>query len=396
MSNLGFTPEEIRILRESTPGTQNVVHFNNAGAALMPGIVGGKVIEYIQHEMKYGGYETAAIYADEFEKVYALLAKYLGCTNYEIAITENATSAWNQAFLSIPFESGDHILTSASEYASNYIPFLQLQRRTGVTITQIPNDKFEQVDVEALSKLIHEKVKLIAISHVPTNGGLVNPAAKIGEIAREHGIWYLLDACQSVGQMPLNVKEIGCNFLSATSRKYLRGPRGVGFLYVAAHNISQLEPVTMDLHAANWETRDRYLPRTDARKFENWESNLAGILGLGKAVEYMLGLGINRIWTRIQLLASYLRSELSGIPGVAVHDLGEIKCGIVSFTSSKVDSINLKADLHQAGFNVSIIHPNHTLLDMQSRNLGQMIRASVHYYNTQDEIDRFVTFIKSV
>ncbi len=361
----------------------------------MPEVVGNKVIEYIQHELNYGGYETAAKYSSEIDTVYSALAKYLNCTPSEIAIMENATVAWGQAYQSIPLEPGDTILTSISEYASNYIPFLQLKKRLGVAVKAIPNDDHGQIDVTALSEMIHDRVKLIAITHVPTNGGLVNPAAKVGAIAREHDIWYLLDACQSVGQMPLNVEELGCDFLSATSRKYLRGPRGVGFLYVSQDKVSQIEPAVLDLQGAEWKTKEIYTARKDARKFENWESNLAGVVGLAKAVEYMLELGVERIWARIQHLADYLRSELVKIPGLEVHDLGEVKCGIVSFTSStKVQP--LKAQLHEAGFNVSIIQPSYTLLDMQARDLGKMIRASVHYYNTVEEIDRFVDFLRKI
>ena len=395
MSSLSFSQKEILKLRFDTPGIQQVVHFNNAGAALMTEGVGKKVMEYIQHELHYGGYETAEKFSQEIKSVYSSLANYLGCLPSEIAIMENATAAWGQAFLSIPFEKGDCILTSDSEYASNYIPYLQMMKRRGIVVESIPNDSYGQVDISALLEMIHDRVKLIAITHVPTNGGLVNPAAKIGAIASEHDIWYMLDACQSVGQMPLNVKELGCDFLSGTSRKYLRGPRGVGFLYVSQDKVTAIEPVILDLHGAKWSTRATYEPRNDARKFENWESNFAGIVGLGKAVEYMLALGVDRIWARIRLLADYLRSELSRIPDVEVQDLGELKCGIVSFTSP-IKAQLLKTQLRQVGFNVSIIQPSHTLLDMQARGLGEMIRASVHYYNTEEEIDRFVQHLRGL
>ena len=297
MSSLTFTPQEIKALRSDTPGAQNVVHFNNAGAALMPDVVGTAMIEYLQHEMLNGGYETAEKYSAEIERVYTSLANYLGCEPSEIAIMENATAAWAQAFQSIPFEKGDSILTSESEYASNYIPFLQLKSRLGINVEVMPTDGYGQPDLNALDGMIHSRVRLIAISHVPTNGGLVNPAKEIGAIAKKYGLWYLLDACQSVGQMPINVKEVGCDFLSATSRKYLRGPRGLGFLYVSKDRINQLEPVIMDLHAAEWKDKDTFIPRNDARKFENWESNLAGVVALGKGLDYMLDIGIERIWT---------------------------------------------------------------------------------------------------
>ena len=382
-----FSPQEISEIRTATPGTSRVVHFNNAGASLMPQPVADKIIEYLTHELNYGGYETAEKFAPIIESTYTRLANYLNCDVSEIALTENATAAWGQAFLSIPFEHGDTVITSASEYASNYIPFLQLQKKLEVKIKPVPCDRFGQADPVALSAMMDETVKLIAITHVPTNGGLVNPAVEIGKIASENNVWYLLDACQSAGQMPLDVKQIQCDFLSATGRKFLRGPRGIGFLFASGKTLS-LEPAILDLHGAEWKSSGSYTVREDARKYENWESNLASVVGLGEAANYMLELGIDRIWQRIHKLSEYLRRRLGQVPGVQVQDLGEIRCGIVSF-SSPVEAVLLKELLHQHGFNVSIIRPSHTLLDMQQRNLGPMIRASVHYYNTEEEIDQF-------
>ena len=292
MTTGGFSNKEIQQIRDLTPGVRNIIHFNNAGASLMTKQVAETIIDYTHHELNYGGYETFEKYASQIDRVYPAIAEYLGADPSEVAVMENATVAWGHAFLSIPLEQGDIILTSVSEYASNYIGFLQAKKRIGVEIQVIPNDEFGQVDVTKLTEMMSPRVKLIAITHVPTNGGLVNPAAEIGKIARQHDVWYLLDACQSVGQMPINVKELGCDFLSATSRKYLRGPRGVGFLYVSTNRLDQLEPVIMDLHGAHLEDTNTYVARGDARKFENWESNMAGILGLATAIDYMLDLGI--------------------------------------------------------------------------------------------------------
>lgn len=389
-----FSPQEIMEIRAATPGTAKVVHLNNAGASLMPQPVADRIFEYLTHEINYGGYETAEKFASSIESTYSQLARYLNCNATEIAITENATAAWDQAFLSIHLEPGDTIITSTSEYASNYIPFLQRQKKIGINIKPVPCDRFGQADPAALSAMMDETVKLIAITHIPTNGGLVNPAVEIGKIASENKVWYLLDACQSVGQMPLDVKQIRCDFLSATSRKFLRGPRGMGFLY-ASPRTSSLEPAILDLHAAEWKSPGTYAMREDARKYENWESNLAGVVGLGEAVKYMLDLGVDRIWQRIRTLSEYLRTRLNQVAGLQVQDLGEIRCGIVSF-SAPVEAVLLKNLLHHNGFNVSVIRPGHTLLDMQQRNLGTMIRASVHYYNTEEEIDRFVIQLRKL
>jgi cysteine desulfurase/selenocysteine lyase len=380
---------EIARLRRDTPGTAQVLHLNNAGCALPPQSVVDTVVGHLRREAEIGGYEAAGEAEERLEAVYAAIARLLGCAPDEIAVVENATRAWDMAFYALPLGPGDRILTATAEYASNYIAFLQLARRRGVEIDAIPNDASGQLDVTALARMIDERVKLIAVTHVPTNGGLVNPAAEIGHVARTHGIPFLLDACQSAGQLPLDVGAIGCDMLSATGRKYLRGPRGTGFLYVRRARIGRLEPPFLDLHAARWTSRDGFTIRPDARRFENWECNIAAKLGLGAAVDYALALGIERIRDRVVALGEELRRRLARIPGVEVRDLGTTRCGIVSLATRGHDAGAVCRALARERINVSLSTIESTRLDMEERGLTELIRASVHYYNTEEEIDRF-------
>lgn len=382
--------------RQDTPGCQNVLHFNNAGASLMPKQVLEATIGHLQLEAEIGGYEAAKLSYDAVEHVYNAASQLINCQRHEIAIIENATRAWDMAFYAIPFQEGDRILTSVAEYGSNYIAFLQTARRTGAVIDIIPNDEYGQVSITALKNLLSERVKLIAITHIPTNSGLVNPAVEIGKVAREAKILYLLDACQSVGQMPVNVQKIGCDMLSATGRKYLRGPRGTGFLYVREHLIEQLEPPFLDSHAAEWVTKDRFQIRTDARRFENWETNYAGKVGLGVAINYALSWGLENIWARISSLATMLRTHLSNIAHVKLQDVGLDKCGIVAFTIDQHNPQDIYHQLAKQKINVSVSRASSTRLDMEERGLESVVRASVHYYNTEDEVESFCEAITDI
>jgi cysteine desulfurase / selenocysteine lyase len=375
--------------RRETPGCATVLHFNNAGAALMPQPVLDALQRHLELEATIGGYEAAEREDAAVEHVYDALARLIGGHRDEIAVIENATRAWDMAFYSLRFGAGDRILTATAEYASNYIAYLQVAARTGAVVEVIPDDEHGQVSVEALRRMLDARVKLIAITHVPTNGGLVNPAAAVGRVAREAGVPYLLDACQSVGQMPVDVAELGCDMLSATGRKYLRGPRATGFLWVRRAVLEQMEPPFLDLHAATWVARDRYELRPDARRFENWETYYAGKIALGVAVDYALAWGLPAIRERVYMLAGQLRERLAARPGVTLRDKGAERCGIVTFTVEGCAAALIKQVLRSEAINVSVSSYAGTRLDMEDRKLPGVVRASLHYYNSEEEIERF-------
>ena len=381
---------DVERARRDTPGCEDVIHLNNAGAALMPRPVLDAMIGHLERESTVGGYEAAAEAHQEVDHVYDAIGRLLNCSRSEVAIVENATRAWDMAFYSMAFEPGDRILSSAAEYESNYLAFLQVCRRTGARVEIVPSDESGQVSVEALEAMLDDRVRLISLTHVPTNGGLVNPAAQVGRVARRHNIPFMLDACQSAGQIPLDVQEIGCDMLSATGRKYLRGPRGTGFLYVRGSLIGQLEPPFIDLHAAEWVSRDEYRIRPDARRFENWETNYAAKIALGVAVDYALDWGIAPIWDRVQGLGQALRDRLAELPKVTVLDVGAVRCGIVSFAIDGLAGVEVQRRLRADGINVSVSPRRYTRIDMEDRGLTEVIRASAHYYNTEAEIDRLV------
>ena len=374
-------------LRGETPGCANRIHLNNAGAALMPQPVIDALVGHIELESRIGGYEAAAEQHDALERAYRVAAGFLNAHPDEIAFIENATRAWDMAFYSIPFSKGDRVLTAQSEYVSNYLAYLQLERRCGIRVEVIPNDEHGQVSVAALENMLDDDVRLVSITHIPTSGGLVNPAAEIGRVAKQAGALYLLDACQSAGHTPLDVAELGCDMLSGTGRKYLRGPRGTGFLYVKRELIEQLEPPFVDLHAATWTAVNEYQLRQDARRFENWETNFAGKLGLSQAFEYASAIGMDAIWAEIQRLAGDLRSRLAGIEGLHLADAGETLGGIVTFHIDGRKPEEIVSLLRKSGINMSSVDLPTARLDMEARGLPPLVRASVHYYNTPNELE---------
>ena len=382
--------------RAETRYCEDVVHFNNAGAALMPIPVTTALHNYLYKEERMGGYETANEEKESLDNFYSAAGKLLNCEPDEIAFAENATRAWDMAFYSFKFSPGDKILTTLAEYGSNVIAYIQQAKRYGVEVVFVPNDEYGQIDIQALENLVDDRVKLISISHIPTGGGLVNPASAVGRIAKSANIPYLLDACQSVGQLSLDVEEIGCDMLCSTGRKYLRGPRGTGLLYVRKGLIEQLEPPFLDQHAATLISPTSYKIRPDAKRFENWEQYLAGKAALGVAIDYALSYGLESIQSRIYQLSALLRTKLMDIEGVEITDEGLEKCGIVTFTATQLSPSVIKQQFKKHRINVSTSDGSGSLVSFQHRGLTGVVRASVHYYNTEQEIEYFVEALRII
>lgn len=377
-------------LRAGTPGCAHVLHLNAAGSSLPSRRTLDAVLGHLRLEAAIGGYEAADKARDVLDGFYPSIARLIGAAAGEIAYVENATRAWDLAFYSLDFQPGDRILTCVSEYSSNYISYLQVAKKTGAEVVVVPDDAHGQIDLAALERAIDARTRLISISHIPTQGGLVQPAEAVGRLANAAGVLFILDACQSVGMMPIDVNRIGCDFLSATGRKYMRGPRGTGFLYARQRTTSQIEPIFLDNHAARWTGDNEYSVIGDAKRFENWERYFAGVIGLKVAADQANELGMDAVWARLRDLADGLRARLKPLPGVTLTDLGVTKGAIVTFAVAGADHNALKQALRARGINVSVSTQFSSRLDLKGRGLKDVMRASVHLYNTEEELDAFV------
>ncbi len=383
-----------------TPGCQAVLHLNNAGAALQPRPVIDAVLAHLHRETEIGGYEAADEALARREQVYHSIARLLNAHRDEIALVDNATRAYDMAFHALPLRDGDVVLTTRSEYPSNVIAMLRAQHDRRITIRYLPNEPTGELSLEALERELGDpRVKLVSVSHVPTQSGLLQPAAEVGRLTRARGdVWYLLDACQTAGQLPLDVQNLGCDALAATGRKFLRGPRATGFLYVRHERLRELDPIPVDLHAATWTGPESYELRDDARRFETWEQHIAGLLGLGAAAEYALGWGLDAIWERVQALAARLRALLADTPRVTLRDPGVRRCGIVTFTVEGLAAAEVKAALaaRPRRINVTTSTVNSARLDFAERGLDTVVRSSVHYYLTEQDLEEFAAAVRSL
>jgi selenocysteine lyase/cysteine desulfurase len=382
-------------LRSDTPGCAKVAHLNNAGAALPPRPVIDAVAEHFALESTIGGYEAAEQNAAAIAHFYDAVAGLIGARADEIAYVENATRAWDLAFYAIPFAEGDRILTTTSEYSSNAIAYRQVAAAKGAKVDVVADGPDGTISLDALeAELVKGDVRLVSLNHVPTSNGLVNPVVEVGRLCREHGVLFLLDACQSVGQLSVDVEEIGCDMLSATGRKFLRGPRGTGFLYVRRDIVQTLEPPFLDLQAAEWKTPDTYDIRPDAIRFETWERYVAGQIGLGVAADYATNLGLASIEERVTGLAQKLRDELAARPGTTVLDRGARPSGIVTFTVDGRDPDAIREAARERDVNINVTNPLDHGYDVNAA--PSAVRASVHYYNNEDDLDRLLSVLASL
>jgi selenocysteine lyase/cysteine desulfurase len=384
--------------RSDTPGCTSLVHLNNAGAALVPRPVRDAVLGHLALEEKLGGYEAADAQAEPIRQAYADVAQLLGATPRNIAVVQNSTVAFAQAISAFDLAPGDVIVTSRSDYASNQIMYLSLARRRSVEVVRAPDAPEGGVDPDAVRRLIaHRRPALVALTWIPTNSGLVQPVEVVGRICREADVPYLIDGCQAVGQMPFDVERLHCDYLAATARKFLRGPRGLGFLYVSDRMLDAgAHPVLVDMHGATWTDTDAFELTPDARRFETWEFAHALVLGLGAAARYALEVGLDIARDRARELAGYARHRLAAVPGLRVLDRGPELCAIVTVAVAGRDTRDIKLELRRRGINTSSPHREDAVIDMDEKGTDSALRISPHYYNTREEVDTAVDSLAEI
>jgi selenocysteine lyase/cysteine desulfurase len=384
--------------RADTPGCARVVHLNNAGAALTPSPVRAAIRAHLDLEDEIGGYEAAESQAGPIRACYEAVATLLNAQAGNIAMVQNSTVAFAQAISAFDLSSGDVVLTTRSDYASNQIMYLSLARRRGVVVVRAPDAPEGGVDLDAVRKLIRRRrPALVALTWVPTNSGLVQPAEAVGLICREAGVPYLIDGCQAVGQMPIDVRRLHCDFLAATARKFLRGPRGLGFLYASDRVLQEgAHPLLIDMHGATWTDTDSFTLTPDARRFETWEFAHALVLGLGAAARYAMGVGLDTARDRSRDLATYTRERLATVPGVRILDRGPELCAIVTAAIPGRDAKEIKLALRDRGINTSSPEREDAVIDMDEKGASSALRVSPHYYNTREEIDTAVEALRDL
>jgi selenocysteine lyase/cysteine desulfurase len=383
------TEQELLRWRADTPGCGRSVHLNNAGAALMPRAVVDVMKAYLDEEMLDGGYETADANTGRIAAAYASVASLCATNARNIALIESATAGVALILSSVAWKPGDRIVTTRNDYASNQIMMLSLAQRYGIEILRARDVDEGGVDPDDFARLLDDdRVRLALVTWVPTNSGLIQPVEELGRRCVAAGVPFAVDACQAVGQLPIDALAIGCDFLTASARKFLRGPRGVGFLYVADRALERgAHPLLPDMRGADWTQADSFELRPDARRFENWEFAYALVLGMGEAATYAMAAGQTRTSEIARALAALLRERLAAIPGVRVLDRGRELGAIVSFEPGLAVPAEVVASLRERGIHASWTPRTSATIDLDEKGAVAIVRLSPHYYNTPAEIE---------
>jgi len=392
-----LSPTAVDVLRARTPGTSTTTHFNHAGASLPSTATLEAIHAYLMREATTGPMEAGTIGREQSARARALAAQLFNAQPNEIALTTGGSASWGIAFAALgPWQPGQRILVGRHEWGGNLASMYYAAQRAGASVETIPSDSSGMVDPHALEAMLDERVRLIALTWLPANGGLINPAAAIGRVARHHGIPYLIDAAQAVGQIPVDVVEFGCDMLAGAGRKALRGPRGTGLLYVRQDFLSRLMPAFVDIHSAPLDAHGEPVLRDDAARFELSETAFALHCGLANALHEALEIGVDTIRAQIDQIAQRLRLQLADIPGVSVLDQGTELSGLVSFNIAGLDATSARSSLAAQGIAISSNGVSYTPLDMTHRGLQQVARASVSYLTTDTEIERLLAAIRAL
>lgn len=381
--------DDVARWRSDTPGCLRRHHLNNAGAALPPRVVTDAVQTHLVLEAEIGGYEAAAAARAPIDAAYRALAALIRAQPRNIAVASSATAAYAQALASFDFARGDVILTTAADYLSNRLMFEALAARAGVRVIEaadLPAGGVDPASVRAL--LASERPRLMALTWIPTFSGMVQRAADVGAECAAAGVPYLIDGCQAVGQIDVDVNDLRCDFMAATARKFLRGPRGIGFLYVSDAALARgAHPLLVDMRGANWPAPGHYDLYEGARRFEQWEQPLALVLGMAAAARYAIDVGVARTAARAHALADDARRRLGAIPGIRALDRGERLSAIATFECAGIDAAALVRALRERGVNVSAQGRDENLVALQRVGAQSLLRVSPHYYTDAGDLD---------
>ncbi|MBA5777328.1 aminotransferase class V-fold PLP-dependent enzyme [Stappia sp. F7233] len=375
-------------MRQGIPHVDDFIHLNNAAGSLADQRVHDAIKAHLELEARSGSTEAMNAVSSKLEQLYSAVAAFVGGTADQMLVADSHTNAWQRPFLAVDLKPGDVVLVGSSEWGGNLSMIHHTCRRTGASYKVVPDDASGRMDLRTFESALKDKrVKLVCTTWVAATSGQVNPVEEIGELMRQTEALHFVDGAQAIGQFPVDIRNLNCDLLTVSARKFVRGPRGTGFAWISKRFLNEYKPLGVDQFAAPWENDAPHL-RGDARRFETGESNYAARLGLLSALELILTRDISADFTVIKELAAQARARLSSTEGITVLEGNEGSCGLVTFLADGVAPAKIAADLRQSRINISAPTTRYGPLYMAARGWNAINRLSPHAFNTADEIDK--------
>ncbi|KXB00446.1 cysteine desulfurase [candidate division MSBL1 archaeon SCGC-AAA261C02] len=377
-----------------------IIYLDNAATTPTPRPVIDAMLEYFQEynaNIGRGLHRSAKRATEEFEAARGKIAETIGAKPGEIAYTKNATEALNMVANGLNLKKGDKVIATILEHHSNLVPWQRLERTRGIELEVVREAPDCVIDPAAIEDAVDDRTRLITMPHVSNALGTIQPVREVGEIAEEHDVLFSIDAAQAVGHMPIDVSEINCDFLAAPGHKGLMGPQGTGFLYVREDRQEELEPLLLGGGIVQTVTEHKCGLVEPPQVFDAGTPNIPGIIGLGKAAEYVLEIGLEEIEKREQKLTQEML-KISEIDSIEVYGPKnpEDRGGVVSFNLSGMDPHEASSILDEVA-NIATRSGHHCAMPVMSHlGIDGTVRASIHYYNTEDEVEKFVKTIKDI
>lgn len=395
--------QDFPILNQEVNG-KPLVYLDNAATSQKPQAVLDAMLHYYQRDnanVHRGVHTLSARATEDYEGARDKVAQFVNASSRdEIVFTRNASEAINlvaYAWGLSELKEGDEILLSVMEHHSNLVPWQLIAQRTGAVLKHVPLTENQAFDLDAFHQLLNDKTKLIAVNHISNTLGCINPIDEIVASAKKYGARVLVDACQSVPHMPVDVQALGCDWLVASGHK-MCGPTGAGFLYGKLDILNAMPPFMGGGEMIQDVSLDSATYAELPHKFEAGTPAIAEAVVLGAAVDYLQTVGMEKIAEYEHFLTAYLYEQLSKVPQVKLYGPkpnadGTGRAAIATFTVEGVHAQDLSTFLDQSGIAIRSGHhctqPLHSILGVSST-----ARASLYFYNTPAEIDAFITALK--
>lgn len=381
-------------------GEKAPIYFDNACMSLKPNTVLEAMSDYYNNFPACAGRSAHKLSIKVTKKVAetrSQIAKFINAKkDTEIIFTRNTTEGINLLANSFSFEKGDVVLISDKEHNSNLIPWLKLKKEKGIEVKIIPSKEDNTFDLEKFKELI-PGVRLLSIVHTSNLDGVTNPVKEIIEIAHAHNALVFLDVAQSIAHQKIDVQKLGVDFLAFSGHKVL-GPTGTGIFYSKQELLEKLNPFIVGGDTVEFSTYEDYKMLPAPQKFEAGLQDYAGIIGLGKAIEYLNNLSYQEIAEQELKLNSYITEELSKFPKIKIigpKDPAQ-RAGIISFYVEDFDVHQLAVMLDDIG-NICVRSGRHCVHSyFESRNIKNSLRVSLYFYNTQEEAEKFISSLTKI